>query len=73
MGLLHPKVGRILVDGHDLHDVDVPERLMAGDQPSHVPCAFTWPTALLQRTLLLVCPEIRSTWPGCEKLLSKPR
>ena len=38
MGLLHPKEGRILLDGHDLHDMDVPERLMAWRSTiSHVP------------------------------------
>lgn len=38
MGLLQPTAGRILVDGQDLHDVELPERLMAWRSTiAHVP------------------------------------
>ena len=38
MGLLQPTAGRILVDGQDLHDVELPERLIAWRSTiAHVP------------------------------------
>ena len=64
MGLLTPTSGKILLDGHDLHAAEHPERLSSWRANiAHVPQSIYLADSSIAENIALACQEIRSICP----------